>query len=129
MGGLTAVRHIQEVLENYVLPIAEIIGQNFTLMHDGAPAHSMETRVYLESAGNQVVYWPACKHRHKLHRSPVGCTRSSYTESITATSHTAGPDRSIIGRMESHPPEYHPKAYQKHATQVCCCDMSHRTEQ
>ena len=36
---------LEEVLENHVLTIAEIIGQNFTLMHEGAPAHSaMDTK-------------------------------------------------------------------------------------
>ena len=60
-GGLAAVRYIQEVLENHVLTIAEIIGQSFILMHDGAPAHSaMDTREFLEAAGIQVMVWPAC---------------------------------------------------------------------
>ena len=39
---------------------AEIIGQNFTLMHDGAPAHSAMNREFLEAAGIQIMDWPAC---------------------------------------------------------------------
>ena len=76
------------------------------------------------SCGNSGNGLARMQPRPKFYRASVGFTQSAYP----ATLHTPGADRRIIGRMESHPPEYHSEAYQKHATQMCCSDTSQRWE-
>ena len=58
-GNLTAERYVEEVVQNYILPIAHEIGPDFVLMQDGARAHtSRVTTCFLEDSGIQVMDWP-----------------------------------------------------------------------
>lgn len=59
-GGLTAARYVTEILEEYVMPYAGYIGEDFQLMQDNARPHvaHIVTR-YLEDVGIRVMQWPA----------------------------------------------------------------------
>lgn len=60
-GSLTAQRYNEEVLANYVVPFAPIIGDDFVLMQDNARAHSARcVTEYLDEVGIGKLNWPAC---------------------------------------------------------------------
>nr|CAH7740792.1 unnamed protein product [Callosobruchus chinensis] len=55
-GSLTAVRYIDEILQDFVVPCIDFIGNNFILMHDNARPHNARIRQqYL----NDVLEWQA----------------------------------------------------------------------
>lgn len=59
-GGLTSERYINDILRPHVLPYAELVGENFKLMHDNARCHSAATtRQYLNEVGIRTMEWPA----------------------------------------------------------------------
>lgn len=59
-GSLTAVRYIQEILEEHVLPHALFIGDTFTLMQDNARPHTARcVDEYLSEVGIARMDWPA----------------------------------------------------------------------
>nr|CAH7751644.1 unnamed protein product [Callosobruchus chinensis] len=39
-GSLTALRYIDEILQDFVVPYVDFIGNNFILLHDNARPHS-----------------------------------------------------------------------------------------
>lgn len=59
-GSLTADRYINEILQDYVVPYAPFIGENFTLMQDNARPHAAHiVREYLNEVGISQMAWPA----------------------------------------------------------------------
>ena len=57
---LTALRHVNEILDVYVRPYAGAVGENFILMDDNACAHTARiTDQYLEQATIVHMEWPA----------------------------------------------------------------------
>lgn len=60
-GGLTAQRYVDEVLSTQVVPRAQVEGQNFILMQDGARPHSARQSIqFLEDHHIRKLDWPAC---------------------------------------------------------------------
>jgi transposase len=60
-GSLTAVRYIEEILDQYVVPFAPFIGELFLFMHDNARPHTAQiVRLYLEDVRIPTMDWPAC---------------------------------------------------------------------
>lgn len=60
LGGLTAQRYIDEVLDEHVVPYAGFIGDNFLLMQDNARPHTAEiVQNYLNEVGVRTMGWPA----------------------------------------------------------------------
>lgn len=59
-GSLTAIRYIEEILQEAVVPFAPFIGDNFVLMQDNARPHVARiVRHYLEDVGITTMNWPA----------------------------------------------------------------------
>lgn len=59
-GPLNAVRYVQDILAQEVVPAAERMGPDFLLMHDNARAHVAEFTInFLEDRGIAVMNWPA----------------------------------------------------------------------
>ncbi|CAK1601121.1 unnamed protein product [Parnassius mnemosyne] len=59
-GTMTADRYIRDILEEYVVPFAPFIGDDFILMQDNARAHSAQSaQAYLSHVGIPVMQWPA----------------------------------------------------------------------
>lgn len=58
--SMNARVYITEVLEQYVMPFAPFIGEEFLLMHDNARPHvANEVQVYLNEIGVRTLRWPA----------------------------------------------------------------------
>lgn len=59
-GSLTAVRYVNEILQDFVVPYAPFVGDNFLLMHDNATPHTARvTQQYLDEVNIPVMEWPA----------------------------------------------------------------------
>lgn len=59
-GSVTAERYINEILEDYVVPYAPFIGNNFLLMHDNARPHVAGiVREYLHEVNIPQMEWPS----------------------------------------------------------------------
>lgn len=59
-GTITAERYIVECLEEFVVPYAPFIGQQFKLMHDNARPHVANVvNNYLDEVGIDRIVWPA----------------------------------------------------------------------
>lgn len=59
-GGLTAVRYIEDILLDHVVPYAGYIGEDFILMHDNARCHTARTtRQFMDEVGLETMNWPA----------------------------------------------------------------------
>ena len=59
-GNLTALRYISDILEEYVVPFAPFIGDDFMLMHDNARPHVANVVTeYLNEVGIRTLQWPA----------------------------------------------------------------------
>ena len=56
-GTLTALRYVNEILDVYVRPYADAVGENFILMDDNARAH--RARITDEQATIVRMEWPA----------------------------------------------------------------------
>nr|CAH7748805.1 unnamed protein product [Callosobruchus chinensis] len=55
-GSLTAVRYINEILQNFVVPYVDFIGINFILMHDNVRTHTTRiTQQYLNDVDIDVL--------------------------------------------------------------------------
>lgn len=60
VGGLTANRYIEEILQDHVVPYAGFIGENFILMQDNARPHTAgSVRQYLQEVEIAAMDWPA----------------------------------------------------------------------
>lgn len=58
--SMTARIYIDDILQQYVRPFAELHGQNLVLMHDNARPHVAHiVRDFLETAGITTLQWPA----------------------------------------------------------------------
>lgn len=59
-GSLTAARYIEDILQDFVVPYAGFIGNDFLLMHDNARPHAARiTHQYLNEVNIPVMEWPA----------------------------------------------------------------------
>lgn len=59
-GSLTAERYIEEILQDYVVPYAPFIGDNFLFMHDNARPHTAGiVREYLHQVNVPQIEWPS----------------------------------------------------------------------
>lgn len=59
-GSITAARYIDEILQDFVVPYAGFIGNDFVLMHDNARPHSARiTQQFLNEVNIPVMDWPA----------------------------------------------------------------------
>lgn len=59
-GSVTAQRYRDEILEQYVVPYAGAVGQEFILMDDNATAHRARiVNAFLDEQGIERMYWPA----------------------------------------------------------------------
>lgn len=59
-GRINADVYIRDILQEYVVPYAPYIGDNFILMHDNARPHTAEcVTVYLREVGVSTLRWPA----------------------------------------------------------------------
>lgn len=59
-GSLTAARYIHEILQDFVVPYVDFIGNDFLLMHDNARPHTARiTEQYLRDVNIPVLEWPA----------------------------------------------------------------------
>lgn len=58
-GSITGERYIAEILEDYVVPYAPFIGDDFLLMHDNARPHvARVVGEYLEEVNIPQMEWP-----------------------------------------------------------------------
>ena len=59
-GTLTAARYVEDILEQYVVPFAPFIGENFLYLHDNArPDTAQATQQYLQEVGIRLLPTPA----------------------------------------------------------------------
>jgi transposase len=59
-GSLTADRYITEILQDYVVPYAPLVGNNFLYMHDNARPHTAGiVRDYLHEVNIAQMEWPS----------------------------------------------------------------------
>nr|CAH7729102.1 unnamed protein product [Callosobruchus chinensis] len=59
-GSLTAVRYIDEILQDFVVPYVDCIGNNFILMHNNTRPHTARiTQQYLNDVDIDVLEWLA----------------------------------------------------------------------
>nr|CAH7738231.1 unnamed protein product [Callosobruchus chinensis] len=60
--SLTAVRYIDEILQDFVVPYGHFIGYNFILMHDNSsPYTARMTQKYLNDVDIDVMEWQASR--------------------------------------------------------------------
>nr|CAH7765058.1 unnamed protein product [Callosobruchus chinensis] len=56
--SLTAVRYVDEILQDFVVPYVDFVDYNFILMHDNARPHTLKiTQQYLNDVDNDVLEW------------------------------------------------------------------------
>lgn len=59
-NSLTANRYIENILQDYVIPFAPFIGNDFILVHDNARPHTAHiVNEYLDEVGIDRMIWPA----------------------------------------------------------------------
>lgn len=59
-GSLNAERYMREILEQYVMPFAPLIGERFQFLHDNARPHTAHAvKEYLKEVGISVLSFPA----------------------------------------------------------------------
>lgn len=57
---MTAVRYIDEIIEEHIVPYADQVGNNFILMQDNARPHTARVVTdFLREAGIRTLDWPA----------------------------------------------------------------------
>jgi hypothetical protein len=54
------IKHVTDILEQFVVPVASFIGDNFIFQHDNARLHSVRiVSEYLDEVGIASMQWPA----------------------------------------------------------------------